>query len=446
MYSSRTTSVSPGSRCWAWFPTGGVELPAGVPNGFEIHYPASYRTGNWNQQFAWEIRVAPDVPAGTYHVGPVEVHVTGLFHRRKPVPIATNNSMDTMQNALNDGRDIKLSMGEHTIERALIVPDGATISGVPGLTRLVRMPDKEPFHRMFVPQGAMTLRGLMLTHHPDINPARIIYCHNYPTPKGHVTIDSCHVVGGQLQQSMAEGLWINLVRFLEAGTGPLSSESVVSGCGFKGHSPGVHPHFNTGAQGQLTYDCVWDGTTRGQVLQTGPCRGAMNLNLTFTNIRGGENNANEVILIEAGNQGEIPIGQGMEDLTFVDVWIQDCGGPALSIHGSGMSGIRAWHFQAATDHTSLAIAAEHGGQITGVECVDWQATGAIDLRGDCGKLTLGNFQLFDGPRFAPNGSSPSAVAEIQGRWPVRNHAAIVRPTLSNCGSWRNGECHPLVIL
>jgi len=249
----------------------------------------------------------------------------------------------------------------------------------------------------------MTLEGLTLTHLEAIDWPT--YIHNYPSPRGDITVRNCTLKGGELIRCYPTSLLVQGCKFIRAGSGQVPSLSVWESCEFIGHTrTGQHAFFNTGADGILVTNCTWTGTNRGMVFQTGPCRGALVANCYFTGIRGGEANANEVILFEGGTDGTIRPGEerAMRDNTFLDITINNCSGPALSLYGSGMHSNRFWNVSASVDNTGLMVAALSGGRIDDNSFENFQTTGGIDLRGDVGQVKFGNLQIFERPQMSGN--------------------------------------------
>jgi len=260
---------------------------------------------------------------------------------------------------------------------------------------------------MFVPQGGFTLEGVTLTHSEAIEWPT--YIHNYLDPPtstlpGQITVKNCTLKGGELIRCFqSRNLLVQKCKFIRAGSGQVPSLSVWDHCDFVGHTAnGMHAFFNTGADGILVTNCTWTGTNRGIVFQTGPCRGSLAMNLYFSGIRGGEANANEVLLFEGGTDGRTEPGEGMRDNTFVDITIENCAGPGISLYGSGFSDMRFWSVNSLVDNTSIMVAALNGGRIGTNEFTNFQTTGAIDLRGDVGTVKFGNLQIYERPQMSGN--------------------------------------------
>lgn len=423
-YAWRTNPASPGSTVYFWFPqsNGKTEQPT-VPAGWTVSFPGDYTIGDWHWQWAWAVHIPAKTMPGTYTVGHRQVMVGNIARTSRPrliQRVAPGQSLAAARAAVIAGRDILLDPGLHTWNGSLSVPNGTTITGYHATIQ--RTPNGEYAERMFVPSGSMTLEGLTLTHSCDDWP---VYIHTYLEPPtsvlpGQITVKNCTLQGGELIRCFqSRNLLVQNCRFIRAGTGQVPSASVWDSCDFIGHTrTGQHTFFNTGADGILVVNCTWTGTNRGIVFQTGPCRGALVANCYFTGIRGGEANANEVILMEAGTDGRIEPGEGMRDNTFLDVQITDSAGPAISLFGSGMAGNRFWSVVADIDNTSLMVAALNGGRITDNEFHNFQTTGGLDFRGNIGKVTLGNLQLFERPQMAGNqGPFTPVLKHFNEHWP-----------------------------
>jgi len=437
MYTSR--EATPGSTVYFWFPSGVDTSQPVVPPGWNIRCPSDYTIGNWHWQWAWKVTIPLTAAPGTYNIGDKEIVVRNNIvttRPRKTQLIQPGLSLFDAQNAVNIGRDLILKPGLHVWKGSLNVLNNTKISGYHAT--ILRMPNGEYAERMFIPKGTMFLEGLTLTHECDWP----TYIHNYLDPptstlSGQITVKNCTLKGGELIRCFqSRNMLVQNCRFEKASTGQVPSLSVWDHCDFVGHTAnGMHAFFNTGAEGILVTNCTWYGTNRGIVFQTGSCRGSMIMNCYFDNIRGGEANANEVILFEGNG---VP-GEGIRENTLVDINITNCAGPGICLFGSGFTDNRFWSINAEVDNTALMIAAING-QIDNNSFENFQTTGGIDLRGPIGKVKFGNLQIYERPQMSGNQGPFTPILEhFNQNYPLHKDNVTGEITFYGSNFWRSNR-------
>lgn len=406
IYSSRNLTATPGSDVYAWFPKGGPCYTPGLPPGWGFFSPAIAATNSlWHNQWAWGIRVPADAQPAGYSIpfllngqpateAPLSVTVLPKPAIRPLAVIPRGQSLLLTQSRLNDGFDVELEPGVHEWSAQLNVPPGASIRGHGAV--IVRHPNGDYAQRMFVPQGGMTIDGLTLTHDASIDPSAILYLHAWPRVAGNVTVRRCTMKGGHLGGATQSGMLVEQCRFERAGTGEMDAYSVWLENLFTGQTrQGLHAMFDTGAGPKLICSNRFDQCTRGMVFQTGDCCGNVVIDNYFRGIRGGAGNANECILLEGGNNGDVVPSpdHGMRDNAFVGVFIDDCAGPGISLYGSGMHDNIFWDINSHVDSGSVLVSAIRGGKIGANTFMNVEAGDSLELRGDVGGQYFANFHF-----------------------------------------------------
>jgi len=421
-YSTRLRTVEPGGKCHVWFPQN-VAGPSGrgyipkLPVGWTYAYPGTYGRGwsEWHRGWAWEIQVARDAQPGAYALDfmdqgqpvpgltPIVVTVCAPAPKRRLKRLMSATTAD-LQFYLDQGYDLELGPFEFVITTPLQVPDGARICST-GAARLVRTadrhPENHPHHEMFIPEGRFTLERVILTHDGTM-PAEPLYLHKWPRDTSptcpNVTVTQCVIERGYLGKATESNMAVERCRFAGGGTGITPLNGRYDYCEFTGTSPDQsHRFLCWGANGLLLTNNRFAGTSRGFVFQTGDVVGAALLDNYCTGIRGGSGNANECLLFEAGTGSPIACddAHGCRNNLVVDLWINDCAGPGVSLYGSGMHDNQFWGVDAHTDNSSLYVIAIGDGQITRNQFHNWQCTGGVVFHGDVGQVTFGNMQLLE---------------------------------------------------
>jgi hypothetical protein len=215
------------------------------------------------------------------------------------------------------------------------------------------------------------------------------------------------------------GVIVSKNEFRRGCTGQIGSQTVYFDNDFYGHTNyGNHSFFTTGAVGSLIISNRWHGTNRGIVIQTGDTRGCVFMDITMDGIRGGQANANECVLMEAGTNGEIvpDSTHGIRDNAFIDAWINNCAGPGVSLYGSGMHDNVFINVDSHTDNTSLSLAALKGGAIGANNFENIEATGCLLLVGDVGGQSFSNVTFVEMPQLHGNqGASPAVISAFNAR-------------------------------
>lgn len=443
----RASAVSPGGVTYLLFPKGdgGIVVPT-LPAGWQFFWPARYSAGsNWHIQWAWGIRVAASATPGDYHIttptGAVVVTVLAAQSPR-PVQYVTRAELASVQSYLNAGKDIEFAPGRYLITAEYHVPDGATISGHGAI--LVRKFDGAYAQRMFVPSGGMTLEGLTLDHE-GVEADGVVYIHNFPYQAGNISVKNCTIRKGELLRGGPFGILVERCRFDKGLSGQVPSGSAWIDNEFYGPTlKGQHSFFVTGSVGSLFASNRFYNTTRGMVFQTGDSVGNVAMDTLFVGVRGGEGNANECLLLEAGTNGEIIPGDGagIRDNAFIDVWINDCAGPGVVLFGSGMHDNIFWGVDAHVDNTALALVAMQGGTIGKNLFANFQMTGALDLQGRVGGQSFSNCQFIDTPqRRGAQGPFGSVLETFNRGFPIAadDVAKALTYQFSGCGIVTNGR-------
>lgn len=448
MYECRTQTVTPGGRCWVWFPkgTGVADLPTvadgELPSGWTANYPAMYGSDqSWNAQWAWEIHVPANATPGAFEIDfpsmstedPIDITVVAAPTPRT-VMYADTNDQEQLQTWLDADYDLELAPRVYTIDEPLIVPDGAKIFSNGG-AKLVRTADGSSYaEKMFEPEGAMVLHGLTLTTDDTIVAGQNLFIHDYPRSSDNetpnVTISECIIKRGQLGVSADANVLVERCIFDGSSTGLVGANGVYLNNKFNGPCVwGQHPFFSGGCSGILLATNRFDGTSRGIVCQTGDTVGLMALDTKFTHIRGGQANGGECVLFEAGTNTEIvpDSTHGCRDNTFVDVFITDCQGPGLMLYGSGMHDNQFWNFDSHVDRTSISINAFDDWVITDNEFHNFQCWGNLEMTGDVGVETFSNVQFLETIKGRSGNSGPySTTYPLVGEsWPVSINAAAM---------------------
>lgn len=411
VYTSRPDGAVPGDIIYFWRTVGGGDARPKAPEGFTVFTPQNLVIGDWHWQWAFGVKIPKNALPGEYKVD--DISFTVLRNRAKknsPSPsrprswawMSSRDHRNSFQSMLDSGYDLDLQPGMYRWDRSLLVPHGAKIRSAGAW--IIREPNGEPNERVFKCLGDMTLEGIRLTHSEEIDSAKIFYFHHdYPQPPGYLTVRNCELYGGNLSESTSPGMVVEDCIFNRAGTGFISGGSVYRRCRFIGHtSVGHHAYFNAGAVGSLIVSCEWVNTNRGMVFQTGPAQGTVALDLQFHGIRGGETNANEVILFETGTNGQVPIGEGARENVFADIQITDCNGPGVSLYGSGISKNQFWNMNIDVDNLPITFTPLSGGKVDDHQFHNIQLSGPITLAGDVGKLYLGNIHFFRKPQKCGN--------------------------------------------
>lgn len=420
IHTIRTASVLPGGRCYVLFPKGegGWSAPS-LPSGWSFFWPAKYSVGSdWHRQWVWGIRVAADAEPGDYYVQTPGNEVITITVAEPPEarPWGQATSISGAETLLAMGFDVTLAPGLYEVDAPISIPDGATIRSAGAVLR--RKLGSDYANRMFVPEGGMTLDGLVLEHEGYYTD-EVVYVHNYPYEPGDITIRNCVIRRGELLRDGPAGVVVENCRFEKSSSGQIPSSSFWFDNDFVGNAGyGRHALFNTGSVGSLLCSNRFDGTARGIVFQSGDCRGNVVMDTTMRNIRGGQQNANECIMMEAGTNGEIEPGEnsGMRDNAFIDVFINDCATTGIMLYGSGMHDNIFWSVDAMTDVISVFIAALNTGTIGPNLFRDFQATGALKLNGFVGGQELINFQWLE---------------QVQGRGNAGHYASVLGPVNEN---------------
>lgn len=477
-YSCRATTVIPGERCWFWGRDGDVgEMGDGtVPtlrDGWTFSYPARYNANqSWNYQWAWQLTVASDEEAGSYDIAVptagenVTVTVVAAPTAR-PVRYANTPNWQSIQNWLLDGYDIELAPRVYEADCPLIVPANARIFS-PGGAKIVRVaqgsnpqsvPDTGVLH-IFRPKGNMTLEGLTLDYDPNIPDPYTGHTiirwgtkhgselSDGPSTTANITVRDCVIRRGNLGASYGSlyNVLVERCVFDECSTGIISRNAVYLNNRFIGHTRhSIHACFISDPQGVLLASNTWERTNRGIVCQSNTGYGVMSLDNHFCSIRGGENNANEVILIEGGTSGGNidPTGtNGWYDCTFIDTFISDCVGPGVSIYGTGMHDIQStnngkgwWE----VDSIAISLVALNGGGIDNCKFSNVSTNGIAYLVGDIGAYSLINTQFYEHGPLGLSAAVIPSLANVQantGKFPVYADADAIAdgtPTFSSVG-------------
>lgn len=415
-----------------------------LPTGMTWFSPSQFGAGLFGlySQWAWGIEIGLTVVPGTYTIAtvantPLTITVVPAPATRPVSYVPAGTQVGGVQALLDNGADVELLPGLYAWATSLRPPDGSTLRSA-GAT-IVALPNVQYGNRLFEPQGAFTLEGVTLTSPSErLLP---VYIHTSAVPfTGRITVRRCTLRRGVLARLAGSELLVEDCTFINA-TAEVPSRSVFRGNLFQGpNAYGVHPWFNTGADGCLCVTNRWQQTSRGMVFQTGDACGTVAIENYFTGIRGGQLNANEVILMEAGVNGDkVPSGTtGIHHHTFVKTYITDCAGPGISLFGSGMHDNWWYESEIRTDAASLSLVALNGGAmgITGVDNIE--VSGALTFTGKVGQFKASSLHVIETlPRHGGDAGSYPAI--YQGRlegYPITADA-IARATaqfqFTGCG-------------
>lgn len=458
VYQWRNASAPQGSECYFWFTAYEASgITPTLPAGMTLFSPSQIGVGNlaFYGQWAWGIRIGAAVTPGQYTIATVAgtqlvVNVVASPAPRDVVQIGPGTSLAATQAALDAGDDVELLPGLHYWAGELTPPDGSTVKSAGA--KIVALPHGAYGNRLFAPEGDFTLDGVTLTS--DRDTLWPVYIHTSDLSfAGRVTVRGCTLLSGVLSRLIVPGLLVEDCTFQNATT-EVSSLSVYRGNRFIGpNSFGAHPWFNTGADGCLCVTNTWDRTSRGMVFQSGDARGTVAIENYFSGIRGGQLNANEVILFEAGvNGSKVPVGaSGINNNTFVNTYISECAGPGVSFYGSGMHDNVFWVSEIATETVSLSMVALNGGAMGRNTFDNAEMTGALNFVGNIGTFTAANFHVLES-LWRHGGDSGSYTATYRNR--VLDAPIVADATarargafqFTGCGYVSQGQYRPLTAL
>lgn len=442
-YTFRTHNAIPGDTVYIIFPSGMINIETGLyndgyaqipilPSGWSFHVPSKYGSGGntWYRQWNWGITVPTTANSGVYNIyfpttsgtatedPPIEVKVFPPWPTR-PVKYIyrSGKTVNEVQRWLYDGWDIELSSRDHIWTKPLIVPSGAKIfsTGAKIIRRYEGVSATK--NHTFMPSGSMILEGLTLTHDETIGWSDMEHLFNSTgdfydhSPK--IDVINCTIEGGALGRAHMANTLVKNCKFDKGVTGQIPINSAYVDNEFYGHTNyGEHSFFCTAGSGCLIVNNQFFNTNRGIVFQTGWVYGCAVIDNHFTNIRGGEGNANEVILFETGTDGIIiPSGaNGMRENVVLQNWITNCSGPGISLYGTGMHDNYFIENLVHTDNCSYSITALSGpGWITNNFFTNSEQLGNFIFIGKVGNVRLENFHFIKshnligtGGRFTPN--------------------------------------------
>lgn len=414
----RNTSVVPGGVVYFMFPNGQAsEAQPTLPAGWTYFAPAFYSTGqSWQTQWAWGIKVSSAATPNTYNIstagdGTLNVTVVAAPAARSWRTVSPRH-VSRIQTYLDAGFDVELLRGRYEIGTAITVPNGARIRG--SQSELVRVAGTG--NDMFIPAGAFRLDGVVLTFDEDAFTATDIY---YLTPggghSGYITIKDCTLKRGRLfEATPGPGCLIERCRFERAQCG-INGTTIVRDCDFIGPSDFGDHAFVYAGSGIGVFSCRWQATARGIVCQDGNANGSVFMDLHFRDIRGSENNAGECILLESGDASPITPGPsaGARDHAFVDVWIEDCSGPAVQLFGSGMSSNEFRQINAEVDSDSVVVTIAGAGVTIGANTFsNFETNGRIKLIGSVGGQVFENFQIYETIQLKANDAGPFTATYV----------------------------------
>ena len=411
---SRCDGVYPGNSCYIWFPKGGIESISGpkLPDGWSWVEPALYAKGSkWHWQFGWKINVPKNINPGDYKITftngaeCANVKVLPKFARASiKVPPTANDTV--IRQHIESGKIVELLPGIYEFDSPLSIPDGGVIKSA-GAVLIRKLGARVEKNHLFAPQGEFTLEGCTITHSPEIGKNDILYIHKWPRDGKHkVTVRNNTIIGGHLGKSTELNMIVENNTFIGAGTGYIANGSVIIGNRFVGpNERAIHPLFIAGTNHALVCSNVWENTSRGIVMQSRDLSNTVVMDSYFHGIHAGEPNAGEYILMESGVDGSVPpTGEnGIHDNLFVDMWMLNCAGPAISLYGSGMHHNIFQNVKIEVDATSIAIQALNGGIISENEFHNVQATGCLLLTGNVGKELFNQIHFIEQTQRIGNG-------------------------------------------
>lgn len=261
----------------------------------EAEYDAKYHGGV----------LLPNVKPGKYKLGTgsvVDAIEVVKPPKRATAKVAAGDSAERLQKAINEGkRDITLAPGEHVLTRSVVLPDDSIIRGYGATVRaaaaITPTGDKRP---AFLLGNNCTLYGCTFTH--DDPNDHLLYGRDPKNefPRGLVVADCTFRRCGM-------GFWfqdalIRDCRFERAGA-TIAASGLWLRCEFVGQAPMHAWAFGFGLGPVAMIDCVFDGTDRGPVFNSGagPISDFLCVGLACRDIDQTPN-GNEILLCEGAHE------------------------------------------------------------------------------------------------------------------------------------------------